>query len=135
LGGATLAFATRGAVAASARGTSPFKVVEAAAAGLPVVATDVPGQAEVVHALGNGLVVPPGDPAALARAAARVVADAALRDRLCEHAVERVGAYDWTAGSDRLGAALAAAGRAVGRPRWGLRAPVDSDDERAVVTR
>src|SRR5690606_15772025 len=44
LGGATLAFATRGAVAASARGTSPFKVVEAAAAGVPVVATDVPGQ-------------------------------------------------------------------------------------------
>ncbi|HEV6954184.1 MAG TPA: glycosyltransferase [Promicromonospora sp.] len=134
LGGATLAFATRGAVAASARGTSPFKVVEAAAAGVPVVATDVPGQAEVVHDLGNGVVVPPGDPAALARAAAQVVDDVALRHRLREHAVARAATYDWTAGSDRLGAALAAAGRAVGRPRWGLRALVHSDDERAVVT-
>lgn len=126
LGGATLAFATRGAVAASERGTSPFKVIEAAAAGLPVVATDVPGQAEVVRDLGNGLVVPPGDPAALAAAAARIMADAVLRDRLRRSAVERAAAYDWAAGSDRLGAALAVAARATGRARWSLRRPVGS---------
>jgi glycosyltransferase involved in cell wall biosynthesis len=135
LGGATLAFATRGAVAASERGTSPFKVIEAAAAGLPVVATDVPGQAEVVHDLGNGVVVPPGDPAALAGAAARVMADDAFRDRLRRSAVERVAAYDWTAGSDRLGAAIGAAGRAAGRARWSLRRPADSTSEGLVDTR
>lgn len=130
LGGATLAFATRGAVAASARGTSPFKVIEAAAGGLPVVATDVPGQAEVVRDLGNGVVVPPGDPAAIAGAAARIMADAAFRDRLRRSAVERVAAYDWAAGSDRLGAAIGAAARAVGRARWSLRGPVGSDGGR-----
>ncbi|MFI9487052.1 glycosyltransferase family 4 protein [Promicromonospora sp. NPDC052451] len=135
LGGATLAFATRGAVAASARGTSPFKVIEAAAAGLPVVATDVPGQAEVVHDLGNGLVVPPGDAAALAGAAARLMADEDLRDRLRARAVERVAAYDWTAGSERLGAAIDAAARAAGRVRWSLRAPVSPAEDRLVVRR
>lgn len=135
LGGATLAFATRGAVAASARGTSPFKVIEAAAAGLPVVATDVPGQAEVVRDLGNGVVVPPGDAGALAAAAARVMDDDDLRDRLRGHAVDRVAAYDWTAGSERLGAALAAVARATGRTRWSLRRPADPTDDRLVEAR
>ena len=123
LGGATLAFATRGAVAASAQGTSPFKVIEAAAAGLPAVVTDVAGQAEVVRDLGNGVVVPPGEPAAIAAAAARLMADAAFRDGLRRSAVERVAAYDWTAGSERLGEAIGAAARAVGRARWSLRRP------------
>lgn len=135
LGGATLAFATRAAVTASAQGTSPFKVIEAAAAGLPVVATDVPGQAEVVRDLGNGVVVPPGDPAALAEAAARIMADAAERDRLRRSAVEQVAAYDWIAGSDRLGAAVRAAARAVGRPRRGLSRPAESTSEGLVETR
>lgn len=135
LGGATFAFATRGAVTASAQGTSPFKVIEAAAAGLPVVATDVPGQAEVVRDLGNGVVVPPGDPAALAGAAARIMADGGYRDRLRQSAVERVAAYDWTAGSDRLGVAVSAATRAVGRARWGLGRPADSMTEGLVDTR
>jgi hypothetical protein len=58
------------------------------------------------------------------------MADAAFRDRLRRSAVERVAAYDWAAGSDRLGAAIGAAARAVGRARWSLRGPVGSDGGR-----
>lgn len=43
-------------------------LVEAAAAGLPIVATDVGGNAEIVEEGVTGRLVPPGDPQALARA-------------------------------------------------------------------
>lgn len=56
-------------------GLSPLKLYEMLACGLPVVVTDFPGQAELVRSLDAGLVIPPDDPGALARAVA------ALRDR------------------------------------------------------
>jgi glycosyltransferase involved in cell wall biosynthesis len=57
----------------------PTILIEAAAAGLPLVATDVPGCREVVRDGENGLLVPPRDAAALADALARLAGDAALR--------------------------------------------------------
>ena len=59
----------------------PNVLVEAMAAGLPVVSTAVSGIPELVHDGQNGLLVPSGDPAALADAIARVADDRALRDR------------------------------------------------------
>jgi glycosyltransferase involved in cell wall biosynthesis len=53
----------------------PNVVVEALAAGLPVVATDAGGTREVVRDGASGLLVPPGDVAALMRAAARLLDD------------------------------------------------------------
>lgn len=50
----------------------------AATFGRPVVATDVGELRATVEGAGMGLVVPPGDPAALARAIARLAADPAL---------------------------------------------------------
>lgn len=47
-------------------------LVEAAAAGLPIVATDVGGNAEIVEHGVTGLIVPPGDPLALAHAMSRL---------------------------------------------------------------
>jgi len=44
-------------------------LLEALASGLPAVATDVGGNREIVLAGESGLLVPPGDPAALAAAA------------------------------------------------------------------
>jgi glycosyltransferase involved in cell wall biosynthesis len=55
-------------------------VQEAMAAGTPVVATDVGGLHDLVA--GTGLLIPPGDPDALAEATDRVLADPGLRDEL-----------------------------------------------------
>ena len=57
----------------------PTILIEAAAAGLPLVATDVPGCREVVREGENGLLVPPRNAEALAEALARLAADAGLR--------------------------------------------------------
>jgi glycosyltransferase involved in cell wall biosynthesis len=63
----------------SASEGSPMSVLEAMAAGLPVVATDVPGTREVVVPGSTGILVPPEDPAALADALERLHGDPALR--------------------------------------------------------
>jgi glycosyltransferase involved in cell wall biosynthesis len=60
----------------------PISILEAMAAGLPVVATDVGGVAEAVVHQETGLLVPPGDPAALAHALRLLLEDPALRRRL-----------------------------------------------------
>jgi len=60
----------------------PVSVLEAMAAGLPVVATDVGGVAEAIEDGETGFLVPPADSEALARALERLVADGALRRRL-----------------------------------------------------
>lgn len=60
----------------------PVSILEAMAAGLPVVATDVGGVAEAVADGETGILVPPADPDALAAALAWLVADADLRRRL-----------------------------------------------------
>jgi glycosyltransferase involved in cell wall biosynthesis len=60
----------------------PRALVEAAAAGRPIVTTDVPGCREVVRDGTEGMLVPRGDAANAARALATLAADAALRIRL-----------------------------------------------------
>lgn len=50
----------------------PNVIVEALLRGLPVVATDVCGISEVIRNEETGLLVPPGDPGALARAISRI---------------------------------------------------------------
>jgi glycosyltransferase involved in cell wall biosynthesis len=55
--------------------TTPNKLLEAIAAGVPVVASDLPGMAPIVRAYGCGVLVDPTDPAAIA-AAIRAVLDA-----------------------------------------------------------
>jgi glycosyltransferase involved in cell wall biosynthesis len=55
--------------------------VEALACGIPVIASAVGGLKEVVRDEENGLLIPPGDPKALATALGRLE-DPALRDRL-----------------------------------------------------
>ena len=60
----------------------PFGTFLAMGAALPVVATAVAGIPEVVDDGRTGLLVPPGDTAALGAALGRVAADATLRERL-----------------------------------------------------
>ena len=59
-------------------------LIEAAAAGRPIVASDVPGCREVVRDGWNGLLVPPKDPQALAEAIGRLLVDPGLRARMGE---------------------------------------------------
>jgi glycosyltransferase involved in cell wall biosynthesis len=72
----------------------PHAIVEALAVGTPVLATRVGGVAEVVRDGENGLLVPAGDPAALASSIRRFFADEALRTRLSAAAAESVRGYD-----------------------------------------
>jgi glycosyltransferase involved in cell wall biosynthesis len=60
----------------------PLSLVLAMGAGLPVVATAVAGIPEVVENGRTGLLVPPGDRAALGAALATLVADVPARERL-----------------------------------------------------
>ena len=71
----------------------PHTVVEALAVGCPVIATAVGGVPEVVRDGENGLLVPPGDPAALAAAIERFFSDGDLRARLAEAAPASVEGY------------------------------------------
>ena len=54
-------------------------VLDAMAAGLPVIVTEAGGLPEMIRNRRNGLVVPPADPAALAEALVSVVQDASFR--------------------------------------------------------
>jgi glycosyltransferase involved in cell wall biosynthesis len=66
----------------SYREGAPLSLLEAAAAGRPIVATDVPGCREVVRHEANGLLVPVRDAGALANALERMILDPSLRQRL-----------------------------------------------------
>jgi glycosyltransferase involved in cell wall biosynthesis len=67
------------AVLPSRREGLPKSLLEAAACGRPIVATDVPGCREIARTNVNALLVPPDDPEALADALDRVASDADLR--------------------------------------------------------
>jgi glycosyltransferase involved in cell wall biosynthesis len=60
----------------------PHTALTSFAAGIPMVATDIPGTNEAVYNEISGLLVPAGDDQALADAVARLFNDAALRARL-----------------------------------------------------
>jgi glycogen(starch) synthase len=70
-------------------------LIEAMAAGLPLVVTDAPGIRGVVTPDREALMVPVGSPAALADALQRIMADAPLRQQLSAAARTTAGRYAW----------------------------------------
>ncbi len=95
--------------------TTPNKLFEAMAVGVPVVASDLPGMAPIVRETGCGVVCDPTDPAAVA-GAIREILDAPADERRAyrERALAAAHAtYCWEHQADVL---LAEYGRLTGRP-------------------
>jgi phosphatidylinositol alpha-mannosyltransferase len=92
---------------APALGQESFGVVlvEAMAAGVPVVASNVAGYREVVRSGVDGLLVPPGDPEALAEAVRRVLEEPALAEALRREGSARAERFRWEAVVDEVEAA------------------------------
>ncbi|MHB8571412.1 MAG: glycosyltransferase family 4 protein [Candidatus Dormibacteria bacterium] len=82
---------------APATGRESFGIVllEAMAAGLPVVATDIDGFRQVVEHRGNGLLVPPKSHTDLARGITLLARDPALRERLARAGRNLAAGLDW----------------------------------------
>lgn len=68
----------------------PYALLEGMAAGLPVIATPVGGIPDVVREGVHGLLVPPRDAPAIARAIARLAADRPTLERMRTACVERI---------------------------------------------
>jgi glycosyltransferase involved in cell wall biosynthesis len=86
----------------SSRYTSPLKVFEAMAAGLPLVASDLPSLRELLRHDVDAWLVAPDDPKALAAGLRRVLADPELRLRLSRTFRERAPAHTWDARAARI---------------------------------
>ena len=90
----------------------PNVLVEAMRLGVPVVSTAVSGIPELVIEGETGLLVPPGDPPALAAALARLLDDTTLRGRLVAGGARHVRReFDLAANTARLKALLLSGGR------------------------
>lgn len=80
--------------------------LEAGSYGKPVVAGNVGGAVDAVEDGGTGLLVDPGDPAAVAAAITRLLLDGDLARRLGAAGAERARAFAWPVMVERVGALL-----------------------------
>jgi phosphatidylinositol alpha-mannosyltransferase len=93
-------------------------LLEAMAAGVPVIASDIDGYAEVVDPGVDGLLVTPGDPVAVAGAMDYLLGDPALHDRLVRAGRRKAAGLRW----ERVAGAVEAAYREA----CGLRGAVET---------
>ena len=91
---------------------SPAVLKEAMAAGTPLVATALDGLEEIVEDARHGLLVPPGNAPALARAIVILAKDPQLRARYSAAALKRVLQFT----TDRMVDATEAVYRSIGQP-------------------
>lgn len=81
----------------------PTTLLEAMSCGIPAIATDVAGSAEVITDGETGLLVPPRDPKKLADAILRLLDEEELRERISINARRHVvDNYDWKIITDKI---------------------------------
>ena len=84
--------------------TTPTRIFDAMGAGVPVVASDLPGMAEIVRETGIGVLVDPTAPSAIAEGI-RTILDA-TPERLADYRAACLaaarGPYAWERGVERL---------------------------------
>jgi phosphatidylinositol alpha-mannosyltransferase len=97
-------YATGDVFVSPALGHESFGIVlvEAMATGRAVVASDIPGYRSVVQPGVNGVVVPPGDTGALARALAALVDDPERRNALAQRGRARALEFAWPRVTDQI---------------------------------
>lgn len=88
--------------AISARYTSPLKVFESMAAGLPLVASDLPSLREILTHERDAWLVAPDDVEALKAGIERLLGDAPLRAKLASALRARAPAHTWEARAQRI---------------------------------
>ncbi len=90
-------FKTADVYVSPATGGESFGIVllEAMAAGTPIVCSDIHGYKGVVRRGREGLLVPPRKPKAIAAATARLLADDELRARMAENGPLRAEEFSW----------------------------------------
>lgn len=71
----------------------PYVLLEAMLSGVPVVSTRVGGVAEIIEPPKNGLIIPPGQPAALAEGLWALIEDEALRTAMGDNARQMVRTF------------------------------------------
>ncbi len=100
-------FASAGVFVSAATGQESFGMVlvEAMSAGVPVVATDIPGYREVVRPDAEGLLVPPGNAIALSVALRRILVDPKLAARYGQAGRSRAAGFSWNEVVPRIEAA------------------------------
>ncbi len=77
-------------------------IVEAAACGLPVVASPTGGPKEILKHCDNGILVDVEDPAAIAEALKKIIADQLLWDKYSSNGIRAASdLYSWTAHADK----------------------------------
>lgn len=75
--------------------TSPLKLFEYMAAGVPIVASDLPSHREVIRHGENGWLVKPDNPGALAQGIHSLLENNAVAQRLAKQATRDVQSYTW----------------------------------------
>lgn len=86
----------------SEREGMPLVLLEALAMGLPIVATDIPGNRDVIVDGANGVLVPPSDASALRRALLSMTVDLGGYQRMSAESRRLASQYSWAEVGDQF---------------------------------
>ncbi len=95
----------------SARFTSPLKLLEMMAAGLPIVATDLPSVRAICRHGDQALLVAPDSPFALAQAAERLLTDPGQAVPLGARARRHAASFEWSERAQKIAGLIGALDR------------------------